>query len=161
QSPPSDDGDDTNSTFLSNQIVKHVQKDDLESGVEQLLVTSPPSDSQSKVLASSRPDALVRAIKGGHLNRLGEQMIVRLQDLKDEVAKNNELASKINDLVLENNQVGYRNKELLLENNQVAHENKELLIRLNDLQNVLDSKQDEMKELQIQALDRLALIQNN
>ncbi|KAK3817486.1 MAG: hypothetical protein J3Q66DRAFT_430937 [Benniella sp.] len=172
---PSDDGTDTSPTLSPNQVVKYVQKDAIESDVEQLLINFPPSDSQSKDLTSSTPDALVQAIKGGHLNRLGEQMIVRLQDLKDDVAKNNDLASKnnelasknnelvskINDLVLENNQVGYKNNELLLENNQVAHENKALLIRLNDLQNVLDSKQDEMKELQIQALDRLALIQNN
>ncbi|KAF9362269.1 hypothetical protein BGX34_006494 [Mortierella sp. NVP85] len=182
QNLPSDNGDNTNTTLTSNQVVKYVQKEDVESDVEQLLAALPPSDSQSKALTSSTPDALVQAIKDGHLNRLGEQMIVRLQDLKDEVAKNNELASKNNDLASKNNELASKNNELasknnelasknnelaskitelVLENNQVGYENKELLIRLNDLQKVLDSKQDEMKELQIQALDRLALLQNN
>ncbi|KAF9350657.1 hypothetical protein BGX34_001063, partial [Mortierella sp. NVP85] len=155
-----DDRDDTNSTLPS-------KKNALESDDEQLLVASPPSDSQSKALISCTPDALVQAIKDGHLNRLGEQLIMRLQDLKNEVAKNNELASKNNELASKNNELASKNNELaskindlVLENNQVGYENKELLIRLNDLQKVLDSKQDEMKQLQIQALDRLALIQN-
>ncbi|KAK3817457.1 MAG: hypothetical protein J3Q66DRAFT_440227 [Benniella sp.] len=124
--PSDDDGDDTKSTLTSNQIVRCVQKDILESNVEQLIVASPPSDSQSKTLTSSTPDALVQAIKGGNLGGLGEQLILCLQDLKNEVAKNNELASKNHELT--------------------AH-----VIKL----------QEEMKQLQIQALDRLALLQNN
>jgi len=138
--PPSNDEDSTNSALQHSQVVGYVQKNAIESDVEQLLVASPSSDLQSKALASSTPDALVQAIKAGDLGRLGEQLIGCLQDLKNEVAKNN---------------------ELVLEINQVAYENKELLIRMNDLQKALDSKQDEMKELQIQALDRLALIQNS
>ncbi|KAK3817496.1 MAG: hypothetical protein J3Q66DRAFT_430945 [Benniella sp.] len=180
QNLPSDDEGDT--TLIPNQVVKYVPKDAIESNVEQPVVASPLSDSQSKALTSSTPDALVQAIKDGHLNRLGKQLIVRLQDLKDEVAKNNVLASKNNDLASKNNELASKNNELasknnelasknnelaskinnlVLENNQVGYENKELLIRLNDLQKVLDSKQDEMKQLQIQALDRLALIQNS
>jgi len=124
--PSDDDGDDTKSTLSSNQVVKYVQKDALESNVEQLLVASPSSHSQSKALTSSTPDALVQAIRGGNLGGLGEQLIVCLQDLKNEVAKNNALASKNHELT--------------------AH-----VIKL----------QEEMKQLQIQALDRLALLQNN
>ncbi|KAF9349408.1 hypothetical protein BGX34_001813 [Mortierella sp. NVP85] len=138
--PPFNDQDSAKSALADSQVVGYVQKNDIESDVEQPLVASPSSDLQSKTLTSSTPDALVQAIKAGDLGRLGEQLIGCLQDLKNEVAKNN---------------------ELVLEINQVVCENKELLIRLNDLQQALDSKQDEMKELQIQALDRLALIQNN
>ncbi|KAF9356181.1 hypothetical protein BGX34_010071, partial [Mortierella sp. NVP85] len=127
QKPPSnDDGNDTNSTLPSNQTVKYVQKDDLDSDVEQPQVVSPLSDSQSKALTSSTADALVQAIRGGNLGGLGEQLILCLQNLKNEVGKNNELVSKNHELT--------------------AH-----VINL----------QEEMKQLQIQALDRLALLQNN
>ncbi|KAF9352940.1 hypothetical protein BGX34_011898 [Mortierella sp. NVP85] len=128
---PSDD--DKNATLPSNRIMQYVQKDAMEPDVEQLLVASPPSDPQSKALTSSTLDALVQVIRSNNLGGLGEQLILCLQDLKNEVAKNNELASK---------------------NNELASKNHELTAHVIELQ-------EEMKQLQIQALDRLALLQNN
>ena len=133
QDLPFDDKNGAQSTLTPNKIVQHVQTKAIESDVEQPLVTSPPSDLQSMVPTSNSPDALVRAIKDGHMNRLGEQLVVCLQDLKDEIAKNNELAFK----------------------------NNELTTRVIKLQEAFDAKQDELRQLQIQALDRLALLQNN
>ena len=90
-------------------------------------------------------------------------------------SKNNELASKNNemgskiiemgsgimDLASKNNNLASMNNELAYENNRIANENKDHLAKISQLQKILDAKQDEMKELQIQALDRLALLQTN
>ncbi|KAF9347853.1 hypothetical protein BGX34_002844 [Mortierella sp. NVP85] len=51
--------------------------------------------------------------------------------------------------------------ELVSMNNQLVFENKNHLTQITLLQQDLASKQDEMKELQLQALDRLAQLQNN
>ncbi|KAK3817578.1 MAG: hypothetical protein J3Q66DRAFT_431165 [Benniella sp.] len=58
-------------------------------------------------------------------------------------------------------EMGSRIMYLATENTKVANENKDQLAQISELQKELASKQDEMKELQIQALDRLALLQKS
>ncbi|KAF9353773.1 hypothetical protein BGX34_011389 [Mortierella sp. NVP85] len=133
QDLPFDDKNDTQSTLALNEVVELAQTNVIETDAEQLLVASPPSYFQSMILTSNTPDALVQAIKDGHLNRLGEQLIVCLQDFKEVIAKNNELASK----------------------------NNELTTQVIKLQEAFDAKQDELKQLRIHAPGQLALLQNS
>ncbi|KAF9342973.1 hypothetical protein BGX34_007402, partial [Mortierella sp. NVP85] len=92
-------------------------------------------------------DALVRAITDGRMVQPNEELATRLQELKDMMAENTELTSRIVNLVTKIN-------ELALENNGLTN-------RVIKLQETLDSKQDEMMQLQAKALDQLALLQNN
>ncbi|KAF9362270.1 hypothetical protein BGX34_006495 [Mortierella sp. NVP85] len=128
-------------TLSLEQIAEIAQKTSMESEIEQRLVSSLPSDIQVQVRASSNlRESLIQVIQDGQVHQPNEQLIACLQKLDDKMMENNELAHRIMDLV---------------------SENKELLVRLNDLQKTLDSKQDEMKQLQVQALDRLAQLQNS
>ncbi|KAF9350538.1 hypothetical protein BGX34_001158 [Mortierella sp. NVP85] len=115
-----------------------------------------------------------------------DEKIVEIKDMAskitDLVCRNNDLASKNNELASKNNEMGCKiiemgsgimdlasknndlasmNNELAYENNRIANENKDHLAKLSQLQKILDAKQDEMKELQTQALDLLALLQTN
>ena len=74
-------------------------------------------------------------------------VVACFRELKDEIAKNDDLALK--------------NNELASKNNAVASENKELTTRVIELQEAFNATQNEMKDLQMQALDRLALIQSS
>ncbi|KAI8358968.1 hypothetical protein B0O80DRAFT_259308 [Mortierella sp. GBAus27b] len=152
---------------------------------------------------------IVEAVQNGQVNRLSEQLIGRLQVLKDGVAKNNELAlknnvpassnielvtknnelsSQIKELALKNNEMASRNNELAVNNNELAVNNNQLACKNNEmasstnemalkiteltssnmestamvikLQEQFNVKQDEMKQLQIQALNQHALLQN-
>ncbi|KAF9343335.1 hypothetical protein BGX34_006919, partial [Mortierella sp. NVP85] len=79
----------------------------------------------------------------------------------DLVSKNNELACKNNDLASKNNDLTSAIMHLVTKNNTMTSENNELMTRMIQLQESLDARQDEMRNLQMQALDRLALLQNN
>jgi hypothetical protein len=68
--------------------------------------------------------------------------------------ENIKLASKIMDMAFKNN-------ELASEISQVTSHNQELLVRAYEMQKRLNANQGEMRRLQIQALDRLALIQKS
>ncbi|KAG0231636.1 hypothetical protein B0O80DRAFT_495563 [Mortierella sp. GBAus27b] len=140
----------------------------LKSAFEQRLITSMPLDVQTQALASSDMYGwIVQAIQNGHVDRPNEQLVACLQDLKDEIARNNELSLKINELVsdvkelaLKNNDMAFKNNELWSENNKLVSNNMELTGRVIKLQEAFDAKQEEMKQLQIQALGQLSLLQN-
>jgi hypothetical protein len=148
----------------------------MESKIEQSLVNSLQSDVQLQVYSSSNAhDSLIQVVKDGIVQRPGAQLAVCLQELNHKMVENNELASRIIDLVSRNNDLTSKNNdltsaimdlvtknnELASKNNTMASENNELMTRMVQLQETLDSKQDEMRNLQMQALDRLALLQNN
>jgi len=127
----------------------------MESEVEQRLLLPLPSDLQKQVRSSTNiRESLIQVINNGQVHRPNEQLVDCLQKLDDKMTENVGLAHRIVYLVS-------RNNKLASENNQVAYENKELLVRVNELQMALNSSQEEMRNLQTQALDRLALIQNS
>ncbi|KAF9353879.1 hypothetical protein BGX34_011307 [Mortierella sp. NVP85] len=131
---------DYNAT-LSLQVAHLEQKKSTESKTEQRLVTSLPSHVQARVRTSiDVHSTLVQVINEGLVNRPNEQLVECLQELKDKMNENNELACK-------NNEMASRIMDLV-------SENKELTTRLSEMQ-------EEMRELQIQALDRLALLHNS
>jgi len=124
------------------------QKKFSESDVEQQMVSSLPSDVQAQVRDSANVhDALVRVIKDGLVVSSNDQLVACLQSLNAKMVENNALASRIMELVSENN-------KMTLEINGLTS----CVIRL---QEALGAKQDEMKQLQMQAIDRLALLQNS
>jgi len=130
------------------KIVALAREDTVESKLEQLLVSSLPSDLQLQVRNSTNVrDSLIQAVKNGQVQQSNEQLIASLQELGGNVMEIKNMASVIVDLVSKNY--------------NLTSENNELLTRVNEMQKVLDSKQDEMKELQIQALDHLALLQKS
>jgi len=173
-----------------SQITTLARKDSIQSKIEQQLVSSLPSDLQARVRASTNVrESLIRAIKDGQIQQANEKFAACLQELDDKMVDIKDMASKITDLVcrnnelaMKNNQMGSKiiemgsgimdlasknndlasmNNELAYKNNKIANENKDQLAQINQLQKILDAKQDEMKELQIQALNRLALLQTN
>jgi len=130
------------------QVVQLAQKKFIESEVEQQMVSSLPFNLQAQVRDSANThDALVQAIKDGQVVLPNEQLVACLQSLNHKMAENNALASRI--------------MELVSENNNLAMKNNELTTCVFKLQGELGVKQDEMKGLQMQALNRLALIQNS
>ncbi|KAG0237898.1 hypothetical protein B0O80DRAFT_495630 [Mortierella sp. GBAus27b] len=67
-----------------------------ESKAEKQLVASLPSSIQAQVVSSSNVDVLiVQAIRDGQVDQLSEQLIACFQELKDEIAKNHELTSRV------------------------------------------------------------------
>ncbi|KAI8358899.1 hypothetical protein B0O80DRAFT_519751 [Mortierella sp. GBAus27b] len=81
--------------------------------------------------------------------------------------KNNELVSQVKKLALKNNELATKNNELASSNSEMASKNIELVssnmestAMVIKLQEQFNVKQDEMKLLQIQALDQLSLLQN-
>ena len=152
---------DSRATLSFNQYMTIAQK---ASKVEQELVFSLPSDIQAQVRASANVrDSLLQAIKDGLVDRPNEQLVVCLQELDDRMMENYDMASRIMDLVSKVNELASKNNELVRVNrsNQVASENEGLLARVDELQDILDSKQEEMWQLQVQGLDRLSLLQGN
>ncbi|KAF9948373.1 hypothetical protein BGZ65_008106, partial [Modicella reniformis] len=128
-----------------NQVVALAQKKAHESEVEQSLISSMPSDIGTRVLASSVYGSMVQAIKDGDVEK-SDQLMGHLQELKDGVAKILELTTK--------------NSELMTKNYELTRENNGLVTQMIKLQESLDAKQEEMKQLQLQALSQLSLLQN-
>ncbi|KAI8353541.1 hypothetical protein B0O80DRAFT_529671 [Mortierella sp. GBAus27b] len=169
---------DITKSNTDKQVVKIEHNNSLgsvESRFEQRLVAFLPLDIQTQVLGSSDVhEWMVQAIRGGQAERLHEQLIACLQHLKDEMSKNNELASRNNELVSDVKELASRNnemacdiKDLALKNNEIASKNNELTFKNTELstsiikmQEAFDAKQEEVKQLQIQALSQLALLQN-
>ncbi|KAF9365053.1 hypothetical protein BGX34_011542 [Mortierella sp. NVP85] len=142
-------------TLSFKQIMKLAQKGSMESSLEEQLVSSLPPDIQVQVRGSTnRRESLIQVVKNGQVNRLSEQLVACLQELDNKMMDINELASRIMDLVFKNNEQSFEIMDLISKNS-------ELLIRVNEMQRILDSRQDEMKQLQIQVLDQLALLQHN
>ena len=130
------------------QIMQLAQKEAIQSEVEQQMVSSLPSDVQAQVRDSANThDALVRVIRDGLAILPSEQLVACLQSLNNKIVENNALASRI--------------MELVFENNKMTFEISELTACVIKLQEMLGTKQDEMKGLQLQALDKLALLQNS
>jgi len=142
--------EDSNTTLSFEQIMVLPQKKALESEVEQKFVPSLPSDAQAQQVRASanNHDSPVQIIRDGLLTRLDEQLVACLQELNNKMIENNGLASRIMDLVIKNN-------ELVSKNNELAN-------RVIKLQEAFDTKQDEMKQLQLQlqASDLLVLLQS-
>ena len=144
-SPLSDVRTGTKVTPTFKQIVKLAQKSTTES-VEQ--PDALPSAVRARALASSNiHDALVQVINDGLVNQSNQELMTYLQELKGEVSEDNKLASRALDLVNQKN--------------ELASKNTELMTRMIKMQEAFEAKQDELKQLQIQALDRLALLQNS
>ncbi|KAI8358941.1 hypothetical protein B0O80DRAFT_495588 [Mortierella sp. GBAus27b] len=124
--------------------------------------------------SSSMQEWIVQGVQNGQVSRLSVQLMGYLRGLKDEVSRNNELALKNNELATKNNELASTNNELATKNNELASSINEMALKLTDLtssnmestamviklQEQFNVKQDEMKQLQIQALDQLALLQN-
>ncbi|KAI8353538.1 hypothetical protein B0O80DRAFT_529667 [Mortierella sp. GBAus27b] len=169
---------DITASNVDKQVVKIEHNNSLgsvESTFEQRLVAFLPPDIQTQVLGSSDVhEWMVQAIRGGQADRLHEQLIACLQHLKDEMSKNNELVSDVKELASRNNEMACDIKDLALRNNEMASKNNELVTDVKDLtikntelstsiikmQEAFDAKQEEVKQLQIQALSQLALLQN-
>ncbi|KAG0218558.1 hypothetical protein B0O80DRAFT_526670 [Mortierella sp. GBAus27b] len=143
---------DPKTVLTFRQVVQLSQKKALESAFEQRLVTSLPPEVQAQVRASSDVHGwIVQAIQNGLVERPNEQLVACLEDLRGEMVKNNELASKNNDLVKDI-------KELALKNMELVNKMIKMQEALDAKQEALDAKQEEMKQLQIQALDQMALL---
>ena len=183
-SPLSNINTESKATTLSfEQVMQLAQTKSIGSKVEQRIVSSLPSDVQVQVRASTNlRNTLIQLVKDGLVHQPNEQLAECLQELNDKVIENNELASRIIDLVCKNNELASKNNDmssrimdLVTENNRLASENNKLASRNNDmasenneltaqvvkLQVAINAKQDEMKNLQIQALDRLTLLQHS
>ena len=153
--PPTMNSVPTETLLPFKQTKEAAQKTLIESEIEQQLVASLPSEIQVQIRASMNiHDSLIQVIKDGLVLQPNEQLIACLRKLDDKMIENNELASKVMGMVS-------KIDDLASKNNEVASENKELMARMIELQESLDSRQDEMKHLQMQALDRLALLQNS
>ncbi|KAF9350266.1 hypothetical protein BGX34_001315 [Mortierella sp. NVP85] len=144
------------------QIENIAQKMPMESEIEQQLVLSLPSDLQDQVYSSSNPrEALIQAVKNGQVQHPNDQLVACLQELGSNVMEIKNMASTITDLVSQNNEKGSKIIEQGSRIIELVSENKDQLAQIIQLQQDLASKQEEMNQLQIQALDRLALIQKN
>ena len=133
--------DESNAMPSFNQVVKRAQQKVIESNVEKQLVSSLPPDIQDRVRASANVhDALVQVVREGLVSQPNNQLVACLQELKERTEENNELAYRIMDM---------------------TSEHKELTTLVTNLQDTLNAKQDEMNQLQIQALHRLARLQNS
>ncbi|KAF9344871.1 hypothetical protein BGX34_005262, partial [Mortierella sp. NVP85] len=119
------------------------RKDSIESKAEQLLASSLPRDQVQVCASNNVRESLVQAVKNGQVQQSIEQLVVPLQKLCGNMMEIKEMAFMIMDLVSKN----YK----------LTSENKDQLAQIILLQKELDSSQDEMKKVQIQALDRLAL----
>ncbi|KAG0231637.1 hypothetical protein B0O80DRAFT_484960 [Mortierella sp. GBAus27b] len=119
--------EDSKASMSFKQVVRRAQRMALESEIEKRLLSCLPADVRTQVLASSNVhSSIVQAIKDGHVDRLSEQLILCLQELKDAMDNNTDMA-----------------------------------VSMYKLQVAFDAKQDEIKQLQIQALDRLSTLHNN
>ncbi|KAI8358935.1 hypothetical protein B0O80DRAFT_258814 [Mortierella sp. GBAus27b] len=144
------------------QIVKLGQRNTHQSAFEQRLVSFLPPDLQTQVIGSSDVHGwTVQAIQDGQMDKPHEQLIACLQVLKDEMTKNNELVSDVKELALKNNEMASKNNELAFKNNELVIDVKDLTLRNMELSTNMIKMQEEMKQLQIQALSQLALLQNS
>ncbi|KAF9345961.1 hypothetical protein BGX34_004326, partial [Mortierella sp. NVP85] len=143
-------------TSLSfKEIVAIAQKESIESKIEQQMVSSLPQDVQVRVRTSTNVrESLIQVIKDGQVQQPNEQLIACLQEIGSNVMEIKNMASIIIDLVSQN-------RRLTSDMDQIDCENKDLLAQVIQLQKDLASKDDEMKQLQIQTLDKFAQIQKN
>ncbi|KAF9362268.1 hypothetical protein BGX34_006493, partial [Mortierella sp. NVP85] len=145
---------------FDKQVLEFVQKTVVNSVTERGPAASLPSEVQAKVhTLSSIYDGIGQAIKDGQVERRNEEIGAVFGQLKDEMAKTNELSSNVLDLVSKMNELS-GNKETFSELNELITHVLKQQAALHARQDALHAKQDEMKQLQIQALDRLVMLQN-
>ncbi|KAG0221104.1 hypothetical protein B0O80DRAFT_534570 [Mortierella sp. GBAus27b] len=118
------------------EVVQLAQRKALESDIEQQLMASFSTEIQKQVRVSSVYGSMVQAIKDGQVEQ-SSQLITHFEELKTQMDKIVELTG--------------RNTELLTDNNKMA-------AQMLEMQALLDSKQDEMNRMQVQALNQLALL---
>ncbi|KAK3817451.1 MAG: hypothetical protein J3Q66DRAFT_430885 [Benniella sp.] len=133
---PSNIEDEYRDTLSCMQTMTAVQGATLA----ERLLNSTAYGIQAQSPTSSTHDSILQSIKENRMDHLGRQLVTYMQELKEKVDENNKFAAMITNLVFENN---------------------ELQTCLIKSQEAFNATQDEMKELQMQALDRLALIQNS
>ena len=154
-STPLDFKTESGASLAFNQIVAPAQKDSIESKVEQQMVSSLPQDVQARVHTSTNVrESLIQVIKDGQVQQPNEQLIACLQELGSNGTEIKDMASIIIDLASQN-------KRLASDMNQMDCENKDLLAQVIQLQKDLASKDDKMKQLQVQTLDKFTVIQKN
>ncbi|KAF9346769.1 hypothetical protein BGX34_003633, partial [Mortierella sp. NVP85] len=137
RNPPSDVKGNNKTILSSKRVIELVRTLSMGSKFEQQVVSSRPTDLQ--IQASTSLESFIQAV-GNNLVHRSDEQLAALHELKDNMLEIKDTTSMI--LAL-------------------AFENKELTARVYELQKTLDAKTEEMKQLQIQALDRLALLQNS
>jgi hypothetical protein len=144
------------------QVVQPVQAKLIESDIEQRLVSFLPFDVQVQDRSFiNQRDSPIQAIQDETVYQANEQLAACLQELNERMMENNGLASRNNDLASGIMDLVIKNNELASEKSHMMSENNALMTQMIELQEAFNVKQDEMKNLQIQALDRLALLQNS
>ncbi|KAF9999744.1 hypothetical protein BGZ65_004956, partial [Modicella reniformis] len=149
------------------QVVNRWQRKTLELEIEQRLISSLPAEVQEQLqLSSNGHISVLQALKNGQVEQ-SEMFMKCFQELKVEMAKNNDLAAENNELAANNNELATKSNELAAKNTEMAT----CMIKLqeafnikqealNVMQAAFEVKQEEMKQLQIQALSQLSLLQN-
>ncbi|KAG0201207.1 hypothetical protein BGX31_003858, partial [Mortierella sp. GBA43] len=116
------------------QAVQLDQKHALGSTIEQRLVSFLPHDVQAQVIVSSDThDRIIQAIQSGLVDRPHEQLVACLQDLKDAMDRNNQLALRNNELALRNNELVLKINGLVLNVQDLALKNNELVSNVQGL----------------------------
>ncbi|KAG0237896.1 hypothetical protein BGX31_003393 [Mortierella sp. GBA43] len=127
---------DSKAIVSFKQVIKLAQERVLDPLPEQRLVSSLTPDVQTQVLGCVSSDEhgwIVRAIQDGLLDQPNEQLIICLRDLKNEMARNNEMVSRNTELASTNNELALKNNELATKSNELASTNNELAIKTNEL----------------------------
>ncbi|KAI8359030.1 hypothetical protein B0O80DRAFT_424019 [Mortierella sp. GBAus27b] len=124
-----------------------LKNNELASDIKDLVHRNNDMASKSNELASKN-------------NELASRNHGLVSDIKELALKNNDLASDIKDLAHRNNEVASKNNELVTDVRYLTLKNTELSTNIIKMQEAFDAKQEEVKQLQIQALSQLALLQN-
>ncbi|KAI8348956.1 hypothetical protein B0O80DRAFT_429326 [Mortierella sp. GBAus27b] len=167
-SAPSPGSQGSSANLSLKEAVAFSHSEQAESTSKYHLVPSLPIEIHTQISeSSSTHNRIAQAIQNGQVDQLTEQLMACLQELTGQMDKNNELASKNNelvsqvkDLMLMNNEMASRNSELTLKITEITTSNMESTALVIKLQESFNVKQDEMKELQTQALNQLALLQS-
>ncbi|KAF9923763.1 hypothetical protein BGZ65_008687, partial [Modicella reniformis] len=126
-------------------VVPLAQKKSPESEIEQRLISSMAPEIRVRVRASSIYSSIVQAIKDGQEEQ-SDQLIGHLQELGDSLAVITKLTTE--------------NKELTTEIKNLTTKTHQLMIENKDLVTQMAKQQEEMKQMQLQALKQLSLLQN-
>ena len=119
------------------------------------MIPSLPSDVQVQANDPTNiHNVLIRVVNDGLVIRPTEQMDTSLLRLYNKMDENNKIA-------IDTNTLASKILEQVSEIEKLTAKNNELTACVFRLQEELGAKQDEMKQLQMKALDRLALIQNS
>ncbi|KAG0198459.1 hypothetical protein BGX31_004584, partial [Mortierella sp. GBA43] len=152
---------DSKAVLTLTQVEALSQTEPLGSVSERQIIPSIHPDMQTQLSGSSNmQDWIVQAVQNGQVDRLSKQLVGYMRGVKDEVSRNNELATKNYDLAFTNNDLALKNNELATKNNELITDVKELTLKNMELSTNMTKIQEEMKQMQIQALSQLALLQS-